>query len=508
VDALDNLLLGFSIALTPTNLLWCFVGLVLGTVVGIIPGLTSTGTIAMLLPLAFNMDPVTGVIMMAGIYYGSNFAGSTTSILLNVPGEPNAVITCVDGYPLARQGHAGPALGITAIASFIAGTFSLVALVLVAPPISRFALRLGPPEFFALMSLGLALVAFLTGRSVIKGLMAAIFGVWLAGIGTDLFTGEPRFTFERVELLDGIPFIVVAIGIFAVGEVLVNMETKTGTELFKVPRKLRNLLPNLQDLKESRFAFLNGSLIGFLIGVLPGAGATIASFVSYGVEKAYSRHPEKFGNGAIEGVAAPEGATSSATGGSMVPLLTLGIPGSNTTAVIFSALIIWGLRPGPLMIQENPEFVWGLIASMYIGNVVLLILNIPLIPLFVQILRLPNYVLFPGILGLSIIGVYSVSNSLFHVWTMALFGLLGYAMKKLDFPTAPLVLGMVLGYRWELALRQSLMLSGGNIGILFTRPISAAILLTAAGLLCIPLIKWVRFWRLRTVKEKGGDQWS
>lgn len=499
MDALNNLILGFSIALTPTNLLWCFAGLVLGTIVGIIPGLTSTGTIAMLLPLAFKMDPVTGMIMMAGIYYGSNFAGSTTSILLNVPGEPNSVITCVDGYPLARQGRAGPALGITAIASFIAGTFSVVGLVLLAPPISRFALRLGPPEFFALMTLGLTLVAFLTGRSAIKGLISGIFGIWLAGIGTDLFTAEPRFTFGRLELLDGIPFIVVAIGIFAVSEVLVNMEAKVGAALFKVPSKLRNLLPNLQDLKDSRFAFVNGSLIGFVIGVLPGAGATIASFVSYGVEKAFSRHPEKFGNGAIEGVAAPEGANSSATGGAMVPLLTLGIPGSNTTAVIFSAMIIWGLRPGPLLIQENPGLFWGLIASMYIGNVVLLILNIPLIPLFVQILRLPSYVLFPGILGLSFIGVYSVHNSLFDVWMMGFFGLLGYAMKKLDFPTAPLVLGMVLGYRWELALRQSLMLSGGKISILFTRPISAAILLTAAGLLCIPLIRWALSGRIKKI---------
>jgi putative tricarboxylic transport membrane protein len=503
VEGFNNLLVGFSIAATLTNLLWCGVGLVLGTIVGIVPGLTSAGAIAMLLPLAFKMDPVPGIIMMAGIYYGSNFAGSTTSILLNVPGEPNAVITCLDGYPLAQQGRAGPALGITAISSFVAGTVSVIAVMMIAPPISRFALRLGPPEFFALMTLGLTLVAFLTGRSVVKGLLAALFGVWLAGIGTDLFTAEPRFAFDRVELLDGIPFIVVAIGLFAVSEVLLSMEARSGKQLFKVPRELRKLLPSLQDLKDSRFAFLNGAVIGFLIGILPGAGATIASFVSYGIEKAFSRHPDKFGTGVIEGVAAPEGANSSASNGALVPLLTLGLPGSNTTAVIYSALILWGMRPGPLLIQENPELFWGLIASMYIGNLALLVINIPLIPLFVQILRLPHYVLFPGILGLSIVGVYSVNNNVFDVWLMGFFGLLGYAMKKLDFPVAPMVLGMVLGYRWELALRQSLMMSDGSLGIFFTRPIAAVMLLIGAALLCIPLARTFRGARRGSARPAG-----
>jgi putative tricarboxylic transport membrane protein len=502
LEALNNLILGFSIAFTPGNLFWCFIGVVLGTIIGVLPGLGPPATIALLLPMTFKMDPTTAMIMLAGIYYGAKYGGSTTSILLNVPGESASVVTCLDGYQLARKGRAGAALGIAAIASFVAGTFGVVGLMFLAPPVAKFALRFGPPEYFALMILGLTMVVFLTGRSVAKGILATLLGLWLAGVGTDVFTAESRFTFGRKELLGGIDFIVVSIGLFAIAEVLLNLESRSGAEIFKVPKGLRNLLPTLQDLKDSRFAFLNGSVVGFFIGVLPGAGSTIASFLSYGLEKAFSRRPEKFGTGVIEGVAAPEGANNSETGGALVPLLTLGIPGSSTAAILLAALHLWGLRPGPLLIQENPNLFWGLLASMYIGNVMLLILNLPLVPLFAQILRVPYYVLYPGILGVSIVGVYTVDNSLFDVWMLALFGLLGYFMRKLDYPSAPLVLGMVLGQRLELALRQSLMMSQGQLSILVASPLARGMLFCAGILLLVPTLNWVRSWRAKAIEQE------
>ena len=369
MEGFGYLMQGFAVALTPYNLLWCFIGVFLGTVIGILPGLGPAATIAMLLPLTLQMNPTSAVIMLAGIYYGSKYGGSTTSILLNVPGESASVVTCFDGYQMARQGRAGAALGIAAIASFIAGTFGVLGLMLVAPPLAKFALSFSSPEYFALMCLGLAMVVLLAGKSMIKALLAMMVGLWIAGMGTDLFSDASRFTFGHVELLDGVDFVVVAIGVFALGEVLGNMEIREGARMLPVPKGLRNLLPTLQDLKDCRFAFLNGSLVGFVIGVLPGAGSTIASFISYGIEKAVSKRPEKFGHGVPEGVAAPEGANNAETGGAMVPLLTLGIPGSGTTAILLAAFILWGLRPGPLMIQDNPTLFWGLVASMYIGNV-------------------------------------------------------------------------------------------------------------------------------------------
>jgi putative tricarboxylic transport membrane protein len=502
VEALNNLLLGFSVALAPVNLFWCFVGVILGTVVGILPGLGPAATIAMLLPLTFKMNPTTAIILLVGIFYGARYGGSTTSILLNVPGESSSVVTCLDGYQMARKGRAGPALGIAAISSCIAGTVGVLALMLVAPPIARFALRFGPPEYFALMAFGLTMVVFLAGKSMLKALLALFVGLWLATVGTDLFTAESRFTFGQTELLDGIDFIVVSIGVFAIAEVLVNLESQTGTELFKVPKGIRNLLPTLQDLKDCRFAFLNGSVVGFVVGVLPGAGATIASFISYGLEKAFSRHPEKFGTGVVEGVAAPEGANNADAGGALVPLMTLGIPGGNTTAILLAGLLLWGYRPGPLLIQEHPELFWGLVASMYIGNIVLLILNLPLVPLFGQILRLPLYILYPFIFGISIVGVYSVSQSIFDVWMLGIFGLLGYLMRKLDFPAAPLTLGLVLGDAMERALRQSLMMSQGQLSILVSRPISAVLLSLGALVLLMPLIRKVRSWKVNVVERE------
>ena len=499
MDVIGYMLQGFAVALSPLNLLWCFIGVFLGTVIGILPGLGPAATIAMLLPLTFKMDPTGAVIMLAGIYYGSKYGGSTTSILLNVPGESASVVTCFDGYQMAKQGRGGPALGIAAIASFIAGTVGVLGLMLVAPPLAKFALSFSSPEYFSLMCLGLAMVVLLAGESLVKALLAMLVGLWIAGMGTDLFTSTSRFTFGNPEMLDGIDFVVVAIGVFALGEVLGNMEGRAGTQILPVPKGLRNLMPTWQDLKACRFAFLNGSVTGFVIGVLPGAGSTIASFISYGIEKAVSKHPEKFGTGVPEGVAAPEGANNAETGGAMVPLLTLGIPGSGTTAILLAAFILWGLRPGPLMIQDNPTLFWGLVASMYIGNVMLLVLNLPLVPLFAQILRLPAYVLYPAIFGISIIGVYSVSSSLFDAWMLAVFGLLGYGMRRLDCPAAPLILGFVLGDGMERALRQSLMMSQGDLSILVFRPISATMLLLTVLILVAPLFKKANAWRVRAI---------
>ena len=502
MEVLTSLAHGFAVALEPGNLLWCFVGVFLGTIVGVLPGLGPPATIAMLLPLTFHMNPAGAIIMLAGIYYGAKYGGSTTSILLNVPGESASVVTCIDGYQMARNGRAGAALGIAAIASFVAGTVGVVGLMLIAPPVARFALSFSSPEYFALMSLGLALVVLLAGRSLVKALLAALVGLWISSIGTDLFSATSRFVFGTMDLLSGIDFIVVAIGLFAIGEVLANMETREEAQMIAVPKGLRNLLPTWQDLKDCRFAFLNGSIVGFFVGVLPGGGSTIASFLSYGLEKAVSRRREQFGKGVVEGVAAPEGANNSETGGALVPLLTLGIPGSGTTAILLAALVLWGFKPGPLFIPENPDLFWGLVASMYIGNVMLLVLNLPLVPLFAQVLRLPPYVMYPIILGVSVVGVYSESGSLFGLALLAGFGLLGYLMRKIDYPSAPLILGLALGGGMERALRQSLMMSEGNLSILVSRPISAAILSLAGLVLLIPLFNKVNAWRLQALEQE------
>jgi putative tricarboxylic transport membrane protein len=500
VDILSGLIQGFAVALQPANLLWCLLGVLLGTVVGVMPGLGPPATIAMLLPLTFLMSPAAAMIMLAGIYYGAKYGGSTTAILLNVPGESASVVTCLDGYQMARKGRAGPALGIAAIASFIAGTVGVLGLMLIAPPLARMALAFSSPEYFGLMALGLAMVVLLAGRSLVKALLAMLLGLWIAGIGTDLFSTTERFVFGQLELLSGVDFIVVAIGVFALGEVLACMEPRRDAHALPVPRGLRNLLPTKQDLKDSRFAFANGSILGFLIGVLPGAGSTIASFISYGVEKAVSRRPEQFGNGVVEGVAAPEAANNSETGGALVPMLTLGIPGSSTTAILLAALVLWGFKPGPLFIPENPALFWGLVASMYVGNLMLLVLNLPLVPAFAQVLRTPAYILYPVILGISIVGVYSASGSMLDLFMLVGFGLLGYLMRKLDYPAAPLILGLVLGGAMERALRQSLMMSEGSLSILVTRPISAVMLSLALLILLIPLFGKLNAWRLRALE--------
>lgn len=503
MEAINGLMHGFAVALQPANILWCFVGCFLGTVIGILPGLGPAATIAMLLPLTYNMSPAGGIIMLSGIYYGAKYGGSTTSILLNMPGEASSVVSCIDGYQMARKGRAGAALGIAAIASFIAGTFGVIALSLVAPPISAFALSFSSPEYFALMCLGLSLVALLAGESLIKALLSLILGLWLATIGTDLFTAQARFTFGQATLLGGIDFMLVAIGVFAIAEVLGSIEAGEQSQVLPVPKGLRNLLPSWEELKACRFAFVNGSVTGFLLGVLPGAGATIASFISYGIEKAVSKHPEKFGTGAPEGLAAPEGANNADTGGALVPLLTLGIPGGSSTAILLSALVMWGVRPGPLMMQDSPDVFWGLVASMYIGNVILLLLNLPMVPLFAQILRVPAYLLYPGIFGISLVGAYSVSGRMFDIGLLAGFGLLGYAMAKLKYPTAPLILGFVLGSAMERALRQSLTMSQGDLSLFLTRPLSACLIGLAILLLALPLLGQVNRWRIRALTENG-----
>jgi len=502
MESLGYLLEGFSVALTPENLLWVFIGVFLGTLVGVLPGLGTPATIAILLPITINLNPATGLITMAGIYYGSKYGGSTTSILLNVPGESSSVVTTIDGYQMAKQGRAGPALGMAAIASFVAGTFGVLGLTLLALPIARWALTFGPPEYFALVFLGLTSVVFLAGSSVIKGLLSAVLGLLLATIGADIVSGENRFIFGQFQLLDGIEFIALTIGVFALGEVFVNVEKPIGATLFKVPKRLRDLLPSRQDFLDSRFAMAQGSVLGFLIGTLPGAGATIASFMSYVVEKRFSRHPERFGKGAVEGVAAPEAANNSETGGAMIPLLTLGIPGSGSTAVMLGFLILYGLQPGPLLFTENPEIVWPVIASMYIGNVALLILNLPLVPMWASILRFPYYVIYPAIILISVIGVYSVHGSMFDVWMLLLFGVLGYMMRKLDIPAPPLILAFVLGPTAERAFRHSLVMSQNSLEIFFTRPLSLALLAIGVVLLVLPLYGKARQLRRNVVEEE------
>jgi putative tricarboxylic transport membrane protein len=487
MDVISGLQQGFGVALMPMNLFWCFLGCFLGTIVGVLPGLGPAATIAMLLPLTFGMDPASGIIMLSGIYFGAKYGGSTTSILLNIPGEASSVVTCLDGYQMARKGRGGAALGIAAIASFVAGTFGIVALTVLAPPVAGFALRFSSPEYFALMALGLSLVVVLGGDSLLKAILSLLVGLWLTSIGTDLFTSQSRYTFGAVALISGIDFMLVAIGVFAVAGVLESIHAKEETKLLPVPRGMRNLLPSWAELRACRFAFLNGSVVGFIVGVLPGAGSSIASFIAYGLEKAVSRHPERFGTGVPEGVAAPEGANNADSGGALVPLLTLGLPGGGTTAILLSALVLWGVKPGPLMMQDSPQVFWGLVASLYIGNAMLLILNLPLVPLFAQILRIPLFVLFPVVLGLTIVGAYSIADSALNIVMLAGFGLLGYAMARLDFPTAPLILGFVLGDPMERAVRQALTMSQGDIAILFSRPLSATMLVCAAAVLVLSL---------------------
>ena len=483
METLHQLMMGFQVAITPINLLLCFFGALAGTIIGALPGIGPSAGLAILLPLTFGMNPTSAMIMMAGLYCGSMYGGTITSVLINVPGESSSVMTCLDGYQMAMQGRAGKALGIAAIGSFIAGTASIVFLMFLSIPLVKFALSFGPPEYFALMLMGLATIAGLTGGSVLKALIGTFMGLLISTPGMDAFSGLPRLTFGLTGLLGGVSFLVVAVGLFGIGEVLYNAERIMKMELITEKIKIKEVWPNREEWRTSVMPIARGTIIGFLVGVLPGAGGTIASFMSYAVEKRFSKHPELFGKGAIEGVAGPESANNSSTGGAMVPLLTLGIPGSGTTAIMLGALMMFGLQPGPLLFQKNPQFVWGVIASMYIGNVMLLIMNVACIPLFVKILKIPNFLLFPLIMVFATVGVYSVDGNIFDVWLLYVFGILGYFMKKFDMPPAPVVLSVVLGPMIERALRQSLAMSLGSYDIFFTRPICAGLLFV--GLLAV-----------------------
>jgi len=492
METLQQLMMGFQIAITPINLLLCFLGALAGTIIGALPGIGPSAGIAILLPLTFGMNPTSAMIMMAGLYCGAMYGGTITSVLINVPGESSSVMTCLDGYQMALQGRAGKALGIAAIGSFIAGTLSVVFLMLLSIPLVKFALSFGPPEYFALMLMGLCTIAGLTGGSVLKALVGAFLGLLISTPGMDAFSGLPRLTFGFTGLLGGVDFLVVAVGLFGIGEVLYNAEQIMKLEFVTEKIKIKEVWPNRAEWRASAMPITRGTIIGFIIGVLPGAGSTIASFMSYAVEKRFSKHPEQFGKGAIEGVAGPESANNSATGGAMVPLLTLGIPGSGTTAIMLGALMMFGLQPGPLLFQKNPDFVWGVIASMYIGNIMLLIMNIACIPLFVKILKIPNSLLFPLIMVFATVGVYSVDGNIFDVWMLYVFGVMGYFMKKFDMPPAPVVLSVVLGPMIERALRQSLTMSLGSYDIFFTRPISAVLLLLGLAAVLWPAVDMVR----------------
>ena len=492
MDVVSGLLSGFAIALQPVNLAYCFIGVVAGTLIGVLPGIGPVAGVAMLIPFSFGMSPTTAMILMAGIYYGAMYSGSTTSILVNLPGESASVVTCLDGYAMARQGRAGAALGMAAFASFIAGTLGIIGLMLLAPEVAALAIRFGPPEIFALTFFALTLVTGLIGASPIKGIAAAAFGMLLGMVGLDPMSSEERFTFGALHLADGLSFVSVSVGLFAVAEVLESLERTEPITLYR--GKISNLLPTAADWLASRGALWRGALIGFFVGVMPGAGATIASMLAYTVERRVSPRPERFGHGAIEGVAAPEGANNAATAGALVPLLALGIPGSGTTAVMLGALMIHGLRPGPLLFEQHPQFVWGVIASMYVGNVMLLILNLPLIGIWVRLLRLPQRVLMPLILAFSVTGVYAVDNKLTEVGVMLTFGVIGYAMRKWEFPAAPVVLALVLTPLMETALQQSLQMSHGSAAIFFSRPIAATLVVVGFASLILPAIRTVSKW--------------
>lgn len=484
MDIFSYIISGFGVALQPANLFYCLLGVFVGTLIGVLPGIGPAATIALLMPLTLYISPTSAIIMLAGIYYGAMYGGSTTSILVNIPGEAASAITCLDGYQMARKGRGGPALGIAAFGSFIAGTLSTAALMVLAHPLIDLALRFGPPEYLSLLLMALSLLAFLSKGSKAKGFMMAFLGLILSYVGLDAITGLPRFTAGWTQLYNGFDFVPLIIGLFGISEVLINLEEEIGIRDI-IKTTLKGLLPTLQDWKVSLMPILRGSVIGFFLGVLPGGGATVSSIVSYGVEKTVSKNPAEFGAGAIQGVAGPESANNAAIAGSFIPLFSLGIPCNSVIALILGGLLIHGVRPGPLMMEKTPEIFWGFVASMYIGNLLLLIVNLPLIGIWVRLLRVSYRTLFPFILIFCLIGTYSINKSLFDVGAMVFFGLLGYGMKKFNYENAPLIMAFVLGPMFEEAFRQSLIMSDGSFLIFFARPISAVFLLvTLAILIC------------------------
>jgi putative tricarboxylic transport membrane protein len=498
LETLQNLGQGFAIAVSPGVLVYAFAGCVIGTLVGMLPGVGPLAGISLLLPASYGLNATTAIVMLAGIYYGAMYGGSTTSILMRIPGEAASVMTCIDGYAMTRKGRAGPALAIAAIGSYIAGTASVVGLMLLAPPLAAFALSFGPPEYVALLFLGLTVLAYMSGGSVPKSLAMAALGLLLGMIGIDPMTGYSRFSYGLVELGDGIGIVPVAVGLFGVSEILLTAGQAETPQVIKP--KLRNLLPSRQEWADSAAPIGRGTILGFLIGIIPGSAHIISSFVSYALERRLSKHPEKFGQGAVEGVAGPESANNSATSGALVPMLALGVPSGPIPAVMMAAMMVHGVSPGPMLIQQQPELFWGVIASMYVGNIVLLILNLPLVGLFVNLLRIPYPLLYPAILVFSVVGVYAVNGSVVDVWIMTVMGALGYLLRKLDFETAPVVLGLVLAPMLEMSLRQSLALSSGSYVVFVTRPISATMLGVALALLLLslrPLVAKGADWRRR-----------
>jgi putative tricarboxylic transport membrane protein len=499
MEILNDLAVGFSVALQPEMLLFCFLGSLIGTLVGVLPGLGPAAAMAILIPLAAGLTPTAAIILLAAIYYGAMYGGSTTSILLNIPGEAASVVTCLDGYEMARQGRAGAALGIAAISSFVAGTLGLVGLVFLAPLLVELALKFGPPEYFGLMLLGLTVAVSLAGESLVKGLVATGAGLLIASVGIDPQTGAARYTFGSISMMAGFDVIVVVIGLFAVAEVLANARSP-GFEILKTD--IGRIMPTRRELADSSGAIGRGSIIGFMLGLVPGIAPAVVSFVSYDVEKRISKTPERFGTGVIQGVAAPEGANNACTSAGMVPLFTLGLPTSASLAVLLGALMLHGLQPGPLLFEQQKPLVWGVIASMYVGNVMLLVLNLPLIPLWVKLLRIPYALLGPAILVICVVAAYGVRSSVFDVWVMFAFGLIGFAMRMLRFPTIPLVIALILGDKLENALRQSLVMSDGSLLVFVTRPIAACfIALAVVATLWSLYVRYRRSPWLRSVAE-------
>jgi putative tricarboxylic transport membrane protein len=489
METFNHLLTGFSVAFVPINLLYCFVGVFLGTIVGVLPGLGNAGAIAILLPISYYFSDVGAFMLLAGIYYGAQYGGSTTSILLNIPGEPQSMISCLDGYQMHKKGRGGAALGISAFGSFIASTGGIVIVTLFAPTLVEWALEFGPLEYFGLGMLGLTLVSFLTSGSTLNGVIMAVFGMLVATVGLDPIQAAPRLSFGSTNLLSGIDLIIIGMGMFGLSEVFHLMTASAGEEeIILPPKRLIDLLPSRQDWKESILPIFRGSIIGFLIGILPGGGGILSTIVAYSVEKKLSKHPERFGTGEIAGVAAPESANNGSSSGAMVPLLTLGIPSNVNVALLLAALMLHGITPGPMFMKSRPDVFWGVIASMYIGNVMLLVLNLPLIGIFTKISFVPRTLMTPVILFLCLIGVYLVNNNPFDVLVMVFFGLFAYFVQKYRFQIAPFLLGFILGPMIEKSLRRSLMISQGDFTIFFSRPLPTIFICFAFLIWIWPLI--------------------
>jgi TctA family transporter len=498
VELLDNLALGFSVALTPQNIFFCFVGALIGTLIGVLPGLGPLATLAMLLPVTFYLPPIAALIMLAGIYYGAQYGGSTTAILVNLPGESSSVVTCLDGYQMARKGRAGAALAIAALASLFAGTVATLVIAVASPPLSQFALSFLAPEYFALMLFGLIGSVVLARGSMVKAVGMVLLGLLFGLVGTDVNSGRERYTFDMPALSDGLGFVPVAMGLFGIAEILINLERREGRSVGAV---IGSLMPTREEIRAAIPAVLRGTALGSLLGVLPGGGALLSSFAAYAVEKRVAKDPSRFGQGAVEGVAGPESANNAGAQASFIPLLTLGIPSNPIMALMIGAMMIQGLAPGPQMMVDQPQLFWGVIASMWVGNLMLVIINLPLIGIWVRLLAVPYRLLYPAILLLCGIGVYSVNNSAFEVGLMAAFGVIGYLFYKLDCEPAPLILAMILGPLMEENLRRALVLSRGDPLVFVQRPISLTLLVMSVGLVLLFVLPGLRSTRREAFKE-------